>query len=174
MNTFLIVFPTKDDNIENIIVSKQSGNDFIKEMLMILDRIDCENDIEVYIELQNKNRFVDDYKALEDLMNQKIGLYNLEETLMNFITQNAIRTFRNTVFEADFRIEIIGGFLKVDNIFTEINGDRILNQNDFRHCENHNLYLNGKSPLIGGTNGFSNANSLLPSAIGDVKPKFCI
>ena len=73
MNTFLIVFPTKDDNIENIIVSKQSGNDFIKEMLMILDRIDCENDIEVYIELQNKNRFVDDYKALEDLMNQKIG-----------------------------------------------------------------------------------------------------
>ncbi len=169
MTTFLIVFPTKDDRIENIVIDKQSGNNFVKEMMMILDRIDCEKDIEVYINSSNKDKFIDDYKTLEDLINQRIGLYNIEDALRSFITQNAIRILHAENFEPDIYFQIADGFRRVDNIFTERNGNRILNQNDFRHCENHPGYLHHKSPLIGGTAGFANVSELLPSAIGDNK-----
>jgi hypothetical protein len=169
MINFLIHFPTKNDNIENWIIDKQSGSNFAKEMLMIFDRIDCEKDIQALIDHTNLYDFIEDYKTLEDLINQKIGLYNLEELIRNLISQNAIRILHNSSFEPDFHIQILDGFLSVDKIFTENNSDRILNINDFRHCENHRDYLNIKSPLIGGTGGFQNANSLLPSAIGDIK-----
>lgn len=169
MTTFLIIFPTKDDNIETIIINKQLGSDFVKEMLMILDRIDCEKDVEVYIDSENKDKFLEDYRVLEDLMSQRIGLYNLEVALGNFITQNAIRILRGSNFEPDIQIKLIGGFTQVDRFFAKKNEDRVLNRIDFRHCENHPDRLHYKSPLIGGTNGFDNANNFLPSAIGDVK-----
>lgn len=169
MLTFILIFPTKNDNIENIVTDRQSGKAFVKKMLMILDRIDCEKSTKVYIKKDNKDQFIKDFKALENLLNQKIGSYDLETTLLNFISQNSIRISSGNDFVADEAIKLIESFSKVDNFFTERNSDRKLNRTDFRHCENHPNYIKNKSPLIGGTNGFDNAEKYLPSAIGDIK-----
>lgn len=167
MNKFLLVFPTRGDNIENVITNKQQGNDFVKKVVMILERVDCEEGIEVYFELANKRLFLDDYQSLEELMCQRIGLYNLETILNTLVFDSSIKILKQGAVLPENRINLIDSFLEIDAIFTLINSTRTLNQNDFRHCEGHPNHISTKSPLIAGVGGFSNANRLLPSAIGD-------
>lgn len=66
-----------------------------------------------------------------------------------------------------FCFNVYYGFLEIDTLFSEINSNRKLNKEDFRHCEDHSDFRRDKSPLIGGTQGFKNAERFLNSAIGD-------
>lgn len=171
MLSFFVHFPTKTDNIENLISDKKSGEKFVKEILMSLDRINCEKETEIFIDKANKDNFINDYKTLEKLLNIRIGLYDLEVTLQNFITQNSIKLISKIDQIFDFTINL-NCFDRIDCIFSELNSQRRINRNDFRHCENHPNYNSSKkSPLIGGLGGFDNAQNLLPSAIGDAKSK---
>lgn len=168
MIKFELILPTSEHNIESIITCTKSGEDFVKNLLMILDRINCEKDTEVYIDLNNKKKFLDDYKTLEHLLEIRIGSHTLEDVLNNFIYSNSIKIKKNDI-ETDRVYLLIGNFLIIDQIFKDKNSSRILNRNDFRHCENHRQYIKGKSPLIGGINGFDNAFFYLSGAIGDAK-----
>lgn len=171
MPTFFVHFPTKDDNIENLILDKNTGYEFVKEILMSFDRIDCEKETEIFIDKKNKDDFINDFKTLENLLNLRIGSYNLEEALLSFITQNSIKLITKTDQIFDFTINL-NCFDRIDCIFSELNSLRRINRNDFRHCENHPSYNpSKKSPLIGGLGGFDNAQNLLPDAIGDAKSK---
>jgi hypothetical protein len=170
MPTFFISFPSKDDNIEKIISNKKEGEAFVKEILMTLDRIDCENNSQIFFDKKNLHAFIEDYKALENLLEIRIGLYTLEDALLNFISQNSIKITQDSNQEYDYRFKI-KCFDDVDGIFLSLNKLRILNRTDYRHCENHRNYNPSKSPLIGGIGGFDNAEKLLVSAIGDVKTK---
>jgi hypothetical protein len=170
MPNFFISFPTKDDNIENFVSNKKDGEAFVREILMTLDRIDCEKDSKIFIDNSNKNDFINDYKALENLLKIRIGSYNLEETLLQYIAQNSIRIIKSNdrIFDYALRVDC---FVGVDRICNQKNQGRMLNRNDFRHCENHPNRIHSKSPLIGGIGGFDNAENLLSSAIGDAKAK---
>jgi hypothetical protein len=137
---------------------------------MILDRINCEKDTEVYIDLDNKNNFLQDYKTLEHLLEIRIGWHTLEDVINNFIYSNSIKVKKKNI-EIDYSYLLIENFLIIDQLFKDKNSSRILNRNDFRHCENHSQYIPGKSPLIDGINGFDNATVYLSSAIGDDKTK---
>jgi hypothetical protein len=170
MTKFFVQFPTKSDNIENIIADRNAGNEFIKEIIMSLDRIDCENETEIFIDKKNKDEFVNDYKTLENLLEIRIGSYDLESTLLSFITQNSIKIITKTDQVFDYSIKL-NCFAEIDSIFTQLNSPRKINRTDFRHCENHIDYNRQKSPLIGGVRGFDNAQGLLPSAIGDAKSR---
>ena len=172
MNTFYIVFPTKEDKIEDIFIDRKSGENLIKEMFMVIDRIDCEKNTKIFINRLNKQSFIDDFKVLEELLSVsvKIGRYEVEEMVNNLITNNDIKFSRpDTPF--DQKILIINNFNEIDLFFKIINESRILNREDYRHCENHPKYDPNKSPLIGGTEGFNNAEQLLSSAIGDSKTR---
>lgn len=172
MAIFFIIFPTATDKIENLVTDRKSGEGFIKDIIMIFDRLDCEKHIEVFIDIENKKKFIDDFNALVNLMEVKItiGSFDLEDVINNLIFGNAIKFSSNPYY--DYKIEIIDGFQKIDRIFKdEINQSRVLNRNDFRHCENHPNRIPTKSPLIGGIGGFNNAEKWLPSAIGDAKTK---
>lgn len=168
MIKFELIFPTSQHNIESIVTCTKSGEDFVRNLLMILDRINCEKDTEVYIDLDNKNKFLDDYKTLEHLLEIRIGWHNLEDVVNNFIYSNSIKIKKKEI-EIDNSYLLIENFQIIDQIFKDKNSSRILNRNDFRHCENHHQYLRGKSPLIDGINGFNNATLYLSSAIGDDK-----
>lgn len=169
MNKLKVIFPVSADNIENLISDRMSGQLFIKNLLMTLDRIDCERDTETFIDIENKNTFIADYQALESLLDVRIGSYDLETTINQYISSNSIRTFIENPDEAFEEVVLISAFSRVDSLFTQKNQSRVLNRNDFRHCENHPKRIPSKSPLIGGTNGFDNAQEWLPSAIGDSK-----
>lgn len=66
-----------------------------------------------------------------------------------------------------FCFSVFNTFSLVDEFFCLINKSRVLNKEDFRHCDNHLDFIFSKSPLIGGVGGFDNAEVWLPSAIGD-------
>ncbi|MBK8806981.1 MAG: hypothetical protein IPO21_10180 [Bacteroidales bacterium] len=168
MPSFFITFPTKADNIEDIVSNRRDAESFVKELLMTLDRIDCENNAQIFINKENIENFINDYKTLEKLLEIKIGAYNLEDALRSFITHNSIKIIskKDYVFDYYFKLNC---FFQIDEIFNCRNQHRQLNRNDFRHCENHPKRISSKSPLIGGLGGFDNAEKLLPSAIGDVR-----
>lgn len=171
MPTFFILFPTKTDKIENLVSDKNAGVEFVKEILMSFDRIDCEKETEIFIDKKNKEDFINDYKTLENLLDIRIGAYDLEGVLLSYITQNSIKLITKTDQNFDYTISL-NCFDKIDKIFNKVNSQRRINRNDFRHCENHpNYNPSKKSPLIGGIGGFDNAQNLLPSAIGDAKSK---
>lgn len=89
----------------------------------------------------------------------------------NNLDINVLRTIRDDKKDCPrfFCFNVHKGFKETDEYFTKINSFRELNKNDFRHCENHTDYMGNKDPLIGGTNGFDNAENFLSSAIGDAK-----
>ncbi len=58
-------------------------------------------------------------------------------------------------------------FLGLDNWLNKQQMERTYNFNDFRHIENHQNYINGKSPILGGIGGQANLAELLKNAIGD-------
>jgi hypothetical protein len=166
MTTFLLHFPTKEDRLENSINTIVDGNKFIKRLFMSIDRIDCENNTEIFIDKNNKDNFIDDYKTLESLLNTRIGSYSIEETILIYLSNNSIKTINQVGNDFDYTFSVVN-FGDINNLFSSINNIRLINRSDFRHCENHPNKDINKSPLLGGTNGFDNAENLLYSAIGD-------
>jgi hypothetical protein len=140
---------------------------------MCLDRIDCEKDSKIYVDLNNKKKFIDDYLSLQDILEVKIGAYDLEETINQFLSNNSVRNLDPKI-EIEKKFNIIEGFNTIDSFFKEKNKSRILNRTDFRHCVNHPKFIKGKSHLIDGLGGFDNAEVFLSSAIGDAKTKRAI
>ena len=138
---------------------------------MSLERIDCEKNTTLFIDIANKNNFIELYKRHEQEISVKIGASRLEEIINIFIQSNSIRT-SSIMQEMDHVISLEQDFITIDNLFNQLNEHvRRFNRGDFRHCENHPQRLHNKSPLIGGVNGFDNAESLLASSIGDIRSK---
>ncbi|WP_295200155.1 hypothetical protein [uncultured Chryseobacterium sp.] len=226
MRNFYLVFPTKTDSIENLLITKLDCIKFWKEIEMTLIRIDCEANTQLFCTQENKNEFIDEIESLGNLLQighyEKEDIFNLwiyeydikfkdhrediiykewitknEQTTdapdyLKGITENSfinpnqkfeILHFSEQINESNLRIirddkiscpkffcfDVYKGFRGIDENFTKINESRVLNTNDFRHCENHTDYISGKDPLIGGINGFDNAKNFLSSAIGDCK-----
>lgn len=63
----------------------------------------------------------------------------------------------------------IKNFKKLDEWFNQNRTPRNYNLNDNRHIETHSDYIKGKSPLLGGMGGKTNAALLLKNAVGDKK-----
>ena len=106
MPSFLISFPNPTDNIENFVVDRSSGENFIRQLLMIFDRIDCEGDTKIFINLKNKNQFIDDYKSLEHLLSLRIGAYTLEDTINQYIQTNTIKFLPEDVDGIDYHFSV--------------------------------------------------------------------
>jgi len=168
MLRFHLTFPVSVDNVENIVFDRATGEMFVRNLIMIFDRIDCEKSTELYIDLEDKNQFFTDYATLEGLLSTRIGTYKFEETINNFIVANSIRPLNDSVV-IDYTFPLLDCFQIIDTMFVELNNARVLNRTDFRHCEGHPLRIPDKSPLIGSINGFDNAASHLSCAIGDAK-----
>ncbi|WP_312314778.1 hypothetical protein [Empedobacter brevis] len=105
------------ENIDNDIQSREGGLKILKDFQMAIDLADCEKSSKLYYSKTNKDSFLSNIQALEELSDFKIGGYEFGEVIEILFNENDVKAVNeNTIEGCEVKSYQANGSYLVDDI----------------------------------------------------------
>jgi hypothetical protein len=94
-----LYFP--NDNLSDKITSREQGEAFLEEIQMLIDRMDCEKEVELFFESTNKENFIQGIAILEEFQEiGNFGVANFQTTLDQLLYSSDVEDLEtNYIFD---------------------------------------------------------------------------